>query len=183
MKEERYFTLHMVKRLKATGCGVLLLQKSILREAISEMGEHYLAKAGIMLVKDIDRDDIEFISRTLACNPVAHIDHLTLGDFARAATVEEVQLGSDTVVMITRGEQRGGTATVLLRGSNKLVQDEAERSLHDALCAIRCLTQKRFIGPGGAACEIEVTLHLNELSKTLRGMESYCVCSFAEALD
>ena len=33
------------------------------------------------------------------------------------------------------------TACVLLRGSNKLVLEEADRSLHDALCVIRCLVQ------------------------------------------
>lgn len=29
--------------------------------------------------------------------------------------------------------------TVLMRGSNKLVLDEAERSVHDALCVVRSL--------------------------------------------
>ena len=38
---------------------------------------------------------------------------------------------------------------VLLRGSNKLALDEAERSLHDALCVVRCLVQVR--GLTGAA--------------------------------
>lgn len=38
----------------------------------------------------------------------------------------------------------GRTVTVLMRGSNKLVLEEADRSLHDALCVIRCLVKKRW---------------------------------------
>lgn len=55
-----------------------------------------------------------------------------------------VQLGKGgKVVKITGIEGRGRTATVLLRGSNKLALGEAERSLHDALCVVRCLVQVR----------------------------------------
>jgi chaperonin GroEL (HSP60 family) len=45
---------------------------------------------------------------------------------------------------------QGRTANVLLRGGNKLVLEEAERSLHDALCVIRCLVQKRALITGRA---------------------------------
>merc|ERR1739848_187443 len=88
--EERNYILQLIKKIKSSGCNVILLQKSILRDAISELGEHYLAKAGIMRVKDIDREDIEFISRTLGCVPVAHIEHLTKDKLATAAFVEEM---------------------------------------------------------------------------------------------
>lgn len=37
----------------------------------------------------------------------------------------------------------GRTVTIVLRGSNKLVLEEADRSLHDALCVIRCLVKKK----------------------------------------
>lgn len=35
------------------------------------------------------------------------------------------------------------TVCIVVRGSNKLVIEEAERSIHDALCVIRCLVKKR----------------------------------------
>lgn len=34
----------------------------------------FLAKKGIMVVKDIEREDVEFICKTIGCTPVAHID-------------------------------------------------------------------------------------------------------------
>lgn len=62
--------------------------------------------------------------------------------------------------------------TILCRGSNSLVNnfniikqkykfikviDEAERSLHDALCVVRSLVKNRGLVPGGGVPEIEIS--------------------------
>lgn len=54
-----------------------------------------------------------------------------------ADLVEEVEVGKGRVVKVTGIVNKGRTTTVLLRGSNKLVLEEADRSLHDALCVLR----------------------------------------------
>jgi T-complex protein 1 subunit delta len=46
-------------------------------------------------------------------------------------------------VQITGVANPGKTVSILVRGSNKLVLEEADRSIHDALCVIRCLVKKR----------------------------------------
>mmetsp|Transcript_14743 Transcript_14743/g.41508 ORF Transcript_14743/g.41508 Transcript_14743/m.41508 type:complete len:535 (-) Transcript_14743:230-1834(-) len=183
LKEERNYILGLVKKIKASGCNVLLIQKSILRDATTELSLHYLAKAKIMVIKDIERDDIEFISKTLKCLPVAHIDHLKPEKLGYAELVKEVECGKGRVVKVTGIQNMGKTATVLLRGSNKLVLEEADRSLHDAQCVIRCLINKPKMIVGGAAPEVELTHQLTAWSKTLQGMESFCVRAFAEALE
>ncbi len=48
------------------------------------------------------------------------------------------------------------------------VLEEAERSLHDALCVIRCLVHKRALVPGGAAPEMAVEHALTQWAKTLQ---------------
>ena len=53
----------------------MLIQKSILRDAYNDLALHFLAKLDIMVVTDIDRNDIDFIARTLNLLPVAHVDH------------------------------------------------------------------------------------------------------------
>lgn len=52
----------------------------------------------------------------------------------------------------------GGNKTVciMVRGSNGLIIDEAERSIHDALCVVRSLVKQRGLIPGGGAPEIEL---------------------------
>ena len=61
--------------------------------------------------------------------------------------------------------------------------DEAERSLHDALCVVRALVKKRSLVPGGAAVEMEVASKLLSYSREVFGTDSYCVRGYAEALE
>ncbi|KAI3832283.1 hypothetical protein MKX03_009327 [Papaver bracteatum] len=184
LKEERNYILSMIKKIKATGCNVLLIQKSILRDAVTDLSLHYLAKAKILVVRDVERDEIEFITKTLNCLPIANIEHFREEKLGCADLVEEVPLGDGgKIVKITGIKDMGRTTNVLVRGSNQLVLDEAERSLHDALCVIRCLVNKRYLIAGGGAPEIELSRQLGAWAKVLHGMESYCVRSFAEALE
>ena len=61
--------------------------------------------------------------------------------------------------------------------------EEAERSIHDTLCVIRCLVKKRALIAGSGAPEIELALQLTEYSWTFSGMESYCIRAFADATE
>ena len=61
---------------------------------------------------------------------------------------------------------------MLMRGSNKLVLDEADRSVHDALCVIRSIVKKRYMIAGGGAPEAECALRLTQWAKTLTGESS-----------
>jgi len=56
LKEEKKYIVELCKKIQKSGCNVILLQKSILREAVSELALHFLAKMKVMVVKDIDRD-------------------------------------------------------------------------------------------------------------------------------
>ncbi|KAI4796773.1 hypothetical protein KUCAC02_026770 [Chaenocephalus aceratus] len=184
LREERAYILNMVKQIKKAGCNVLLIQKSILRDALSDLALHFLNKMKIMVVKEIEREDIEFICKTLGTKPIAHIDHFIPEMLGSAELAEEVSLdGSGKLVKITGCASPGKTVTIVVRGSNKLVIEEAERSIHDALCVIRCLVKRRALIAGGGAPEIELAVRLAEYSRTLAGMEAYCVRAYADALE
>ena len=183
LKEERNYIISIIKKIKASGCNVLLIQKSILRDAVTDLSLHYLAKAKILVVRDVEREDVEFICKTVGCQPVANVEQLTPEKLGHADLVKEVACGGEKVVKVTGIQNMGKTVSVLCRGSNKLVIEEADRSLHDALCVIRCLVQKRFLICGGGAPEVEVSQQLGKWSRTLSGMEAVCVKAFAEALE
>lgn len=99
LKEEKRYILDLVKKIIATGCNVILLQKSILREAISDLALHFLAKKKIMVIKDIDRDQIDFIARTISATPVAHIDQFTKEKLGRAGLVCEESAGASEKIV------------------------------------------------------------------------------------
>ncbi|CAI4232984.1 unnamed protein product [Auanema sp. JU1783] len=184
LKEERAYLLDLCKQIKKAGCNVLLIQKSILRDAVNELSLHFLAKMKIMVVKDIEREDIEFYSKILGCRPVASVDHFVPEALGTADLVEEIPTGGDGKVIKVTGVQNPGQAvSILLRGSNKLVLEEADRSLHDALCVIRCLVKRKALLPGGGAPEMEIAVKLRQLAQSQAGATQYCWRAFAEALE
>merc|ERR1712054_637212 len=159
LREEKQYILKICKKIQKSGCNVLLIQKSILRDAVNDLALHFLAKMKIMVIRDIERDEVEFICKSLSCQPVASIDHFEPSKLGAAAMCAETQVGSGKVVKVTGIGNMGRISTVLLRGSNKMLLDEAERSFHDSLCATRCLVKKQFLICGGGAPEIELAIH------------------------
>lgn len=183
LKEERAYILNIVKQIKKSGCNVLLVQKSILRDAVSDLAIHFLDKIKVMVIKDIEREDIEFVCKTLGCRPIASLDHFLPENLVAADLIEEVPSGNNKFVKITGIQNHGRTISIVVRGSNKLVLEEAERSIHDALCVVRCLVKKRALIAGGGAPEIEMALRLASHSNTLEGVDAYCFRAFADAME
>lgn len=125
-----------------------------------------------MVVKDIEREEVEFISKTINAVPIAHIDQMKPEKLGTAALCAEERLADDSLVFkITGVPSQNATTTILVRGSNGLVIDEAERSLHDALCVVRSLVKKKGLIPGGGAPEIEISQRLAKYSKSCEGVE------------
>lgn len=147
LKEERTYLLNMVKKIKKAKCNVLLIQKSILRDAVNDLSLHFLAKLGILCVKDIERDEVEFVCKSTGCKPIADVDSFTEDKLASADLVEEVSSLGSRIVKVTgvktSGPSAPKTVSIVCRGANSLILDEAERSLHDAQCVLRCLVKKK----------------------------------------
>ena len=101
LREERAYILNLGKQIKKTGLNVLLIQKSILRDAFSDLALHFLNKTKIMVVKDVGKEDIVFICKTIGTKPVAHIDQFTADMLGSAELAEEVNLdGSGKLLKI-----------------------------------------------------------------------------------
>jgi T-complex protein 1 subunit delta len=185
LREERTITAKMVKQIKATGCNVLLVQKSILRDAVTTLSLDFCAKAKIMVVKDIERDDIEFISKMIGLEPVASLDAFTSDKLGVASSVVEQSMGEQGSLVRFTGlkQSAGGCVSVLVRASNVLLLDEVERSFHDALCVVRSLVKKKAIMAGGGAPEMEVAQKLSVKARSIGGIHAFCMEHFAEALE
>jgi len=183
IKEERQYILNLCKKIKKTGCNVLLIQKSILRDAVNDLSLNFLSRLKILVVKDIERDEIEFLSKSLGCKPVADIEAFTEDKLGYADVVDEVSKAETKVVKMMGVRNMGKTVSIIAMGSNSLVLEECERSLHDALCVVRCLVKKRALIAGGGAPEIHVSRMLAQYAQSLKGMEQYCFQAYADALE
>lgn len=186
LKEERTYLLNMVKKIQKTKCNVLLIQKSILRDAVNDLSLHFLSRLKIMAIKDIERDEVEFLCKSTGCKPIANIDTFTEDKLGSADLVEEVQSSGARYVKITgirTAATQNQTVSIVARGANSLILDEADRSIHDALCVIRCLVKKKALIAGGGAPEIEVAQQLAKQARELTGTEAICWKAFADAME
>lgn len=186
LKEERTYLLNMVKKISKAKCNVLLIQKSILRDAVNEMSLNFLQRLKILAIKDVERDEIEFICKSTGCKPIANIDSFTEDKLGQADLVEEISSSGARYVKITgikTANTQTQTVSIVARGANTLVLDEADRSLHDALCVIRSLVKKRAMIVGGGAPEIEIANQLSKQSLTFSGTEQICWKAFADAME
>ncbi|KAI5290019.1 T-complex protein 1 subunit delta [Ascosphaera acerosa] len=262
IKEERTYLLNLVKKIAKTKCNVLLIQKSILRDAVNDISLHFLSRLKIACIKEIERDEVEFICKSLGCKPIANIDSFTEDKLALADLVEEVNSNGSrytkisgirsapapaTVVPATTAGPAAAapgsaaaaaaaaattagptgaattaaagsahaaapssastttssststaaatttsstattaqqqTVSIIARGANSLVLDEVDRSLHDALCVMRCLVKKHALIVGGGAPEIEIAHRLAQIARERSGTEAICFKAFADAME
>merc|ERR1711988_785742 len=137
LKEERKYILDLCKKIQKSGCNVLLVQKSILRDAVNELSLHFLAKMKILVVTDIERTDVEFICKTCGCLPIANADTIHPEKLGSAALVQEVGVGEAKVVKVPGVPNHGKTVTILCRPptSSFSTSQSAPSMMRSASCA------------------------------------------------
>ncbi|RLE50143.1 MAG: thermosome subunit [Candidatus Methanomethylicota archaeon] len=177
LDEEATMLRNMVDKLASVGANVVIVQKGI-----DDIAQHYLAKKGILAVRRAKRSDIEALARASGARIVTALDDLTPEDLGYAELVEERKVGKDKMVFI-EGCKNPRAVTILVRGGSDRMVDEAERSIHDALCVVRNIIQDARMVPGGGAVEAEVAHRLREWARTLSGREQLAALKFAEAIE
>merc|ERR1712087_673310 len=101
-----------------------------------------------------------------------------------AGKIKELALGTmDDKVLVIEECANTKTVTIFLRGGNKMIIEEAKRSLHDAICVVRNLVRDNRIVYGGGAAEVTCSLHVAREADKISTLEQYAMRSFADALD
>jgi T-complex protein 1 subunit epsilon len=86
-------------------------------------------------------------------------------------------------MLVIEGCESSNAVTVLIRGGNKMIVEEAKRSLHDAMCVVRNLIKDNRVVYGGGSAEIACSLAVSAFADTVPGIEQYAIRAFADALD
>jgi thermosome len=154
----------------------------ITQKGIDEVAQHFLAKKGIMAVRRVKRSDLEKLEYATGGKIVSSVRDLTPDDLGFAKLVEERKVGNDKMIFV-EGCPNPKAVTILLRGANDMVLDEAERSLNDALHVLRNVLRKPMIVPGGGAVEVELAMRLRKFAESLGGKEQLAVEAYADALE
>jgi len=151
------------------------------RQLIYDYPDQLFADAGIMAIEHADFDGIERLSKVLGAEIVSTFDQpgkVTLGS---CKLIEEIILGEEKLLKFS-GVKQGEACTVVLRGATKMIVDESERSLHDALCVLTQTVKETRTVFGGGCSEMRMARHVEELAARTAGKEALAIEGFGRAL-
>ena len=138
------------------------------RQLIYNYPEQLLADAGVMVIEHADFDGMERLSAVLGAEIVSTFDDPSSTVLGSCASIEEVMIGEDKVIKFA-GCQRNEACSIILRGSGNHILDEAERSLHDAICVLISAVKNHRTIYGGGNAEMRMALAVQELANTVEG--------------
>ena len=177
LQQEETMLKDMVKKIAEKDANVLICQKGI-----DDLAQHFLARKGILTVRRAKKSDMEKLAKATGGKVVTNLDDFATEDLGYAKLVEERKIGDDKMTFV-EGCKNPRSVAILIRGGTERIVEEAERSIHDALCVVRDVVQEPKIVAGGGAPELEVAKALKEYADTLPGREALAVQQFAEALE
>ena len=142
------------------------------RQLIYNYPEELLAQKGIMVIEHADFDGIERLAAATGAEILSTFDNaerseLVLGECKR---IEEILIGEDKLIKFS-GTKKGEACTVVLRGASTHILDEAERSLHDALCVLTDTVKSTKVVYGGGHTEMKMSIACDQLAKTVKGKQ------------
>jgi len=171
--------LQMIQQVKDSGANLAICQWGFDDEA-----NHLLLQNELPAVRWVGGPEIELIAIATGGRIVPRFSELSPEKLGSAGKVRELSFGTTKEhMLVIEGCQNSKAVTIFLRGGNKMICGEAERSIHDALCVVRNLVRDNRIVYGGGACEIACSIAVSEAADQCPSMEQYAMRSFAQALE
>lgn len=135
-----------VEKIAKHGCNVF-----INRQLIYNYPEQLFSMKGIMAIEHADFEGVERLSLVTGGEIASTFDCPGETKLGYCDLIEEIMIGEDRLLKFS-GVALGEACTIVLRGATQTILDEAERSLHDALCVLQqTVKDQRSINGGGAA--------------------------------
>ncbi|KAI5449703.1 T-complex protein 1 subunit epsilon [Naganishia albida] len=176
---EREKFLDMIKMVKDTGANLVICQWGFDDEA-----NHLLMQNDLPAVRWVGGPEIELIAIATNGRIVPRFEDLTADKLGTAGIVRELSFGTTREKMLVIEECANSRAvTVFVRGSNKMIIDEAKRALHDAICVVRNIVRDNRVVYGGGAAEICASIAVAKAADDIPTIEQYAMRAFAQALD
>lgn len=177
-QEQEYFTT-MVQQVKDSGANLVICQWGFDDEA-----NHLLLQNHLPAVRWVGGVELELIAIATGGRIVPRFSELSPEKLGHAGMVREVAFGTTKERMLVIEDcAKSQAVTILVRGGNKMIVDEAKRSLHDAMCVARNLIKNNRVVYGGGSAEISSSIAVREHADKTMGVEQYAIRGFADALE
>eukprot|EP01006_Ploeotia_vitrea_P055669 TRINITY_DN68022_c5_g5_i2.p1 TRINITY_DN68022_c5_g5~~TRINITY_DN68022_c5_g5_i2.p1 ORF type:complete len:536 (-),score=69.73 TRINITY_DN68022_c5_g5_i2:830-2392(-) len=177
-QEQEYFK-NMVKLCKDSGATLVCCQWGFDDEA-----NHLLMTNKLPAIRWVGGVELELLAIATGARIVPRFEELSADKLGVAGSVKEVGFGTtkDRMVFIENCKN-SKAVTIFVRGGNKMIVEEAKRSIHDALCVVRNLVRDSRIVYGGGHAEMCCSIAVEKAAKQVATIEYHALSAFASALD
>ena len=151
------------------------------RQLIYNFPEQIFTEAGVVTIEHADFDGIERLAAVTGGELTSTFDHPELVTLGECDVIEEVMIGEDKVLRFG-GCKSGDACTIVLRGASSHLLEEAERSLHDALCVLISTVKEPRTICGGGCTEILMAQAIDKKVEETPGKKALAMEAFAKAL-
>eukprot|EP00043_Microstomoeca_roanoka_P000790 m.29113 g.29113 ORF g.29113 m.29113 type:complete len:535 (+) comp10506_c0_seq1:85-1689(+) len=169
----------MIQQVKDTGANLVLCQWGF-----DDEPNHMLLQNDLPAVRWVGGPEMELVAIATNGRIVPRFSELSAEKLGKAGSVKEINFGTtqDTMLVIEECEN-SKAVTIFVRGGNKMIIEEAKRSLHDAICVVRNLIRDNRVVYGGGAAEIACGLAVQKEADKVSSLEQYAMRGFVEALE
>uniref|UniRef100_A0A8C9H1R3 T-complex protein 1 subunit beta n=1 Tax=Piliocolobus tephrosceles TaxID=591936 RepID=A0A8C9H1R3_9PRIM len=151
------------------------------RQLIYNYPEQLFGAAGVMAIEHADFAGVERLALVTGGEIASTFDHPELVKLGSCKLIEEVMIGEDKLIHFS-GVALGEACTIVLRGATQQILDEAERSLHDALCVLAQTVKDSRTVYGGGCSEMLMAHAVTQLANRTPAKEAVAMESNAKAL-
>uniref|UniRef100_A0A7S1IE80 T-complex protein 1 subunit alpha n=1 Tax=Eutreptiella gymnastica TaxID=73025 RepID=A0A7S1IE80_9EUGL len=177
-------TKERILKIIAAGANVILTTKGI-----DDVCMKYMVEAGVIGVRRCKKDDLKRIAKATGGTILVSLasieqdgeETFDASNLGTAAAVVEERFADDEC-LIVKGGLKHTQSSIILRGANSFMLDEMERSMNDALQAVKRTLESTAVCPGGGAVETALAIYLENFAHTLGSREQQAIAEFAEAL-
>ena len=139
-QEQKYFR-DMIQKIKDSGSNLVICQWGFDDEA-----NHLLLQQDLPAVRWVGGVEIEHGAIATGGRIVARVEELGPDKLGTAGSVKQISLGTNNSrrqerILVLEDCANQKAVTVLVRGGNQMIVEEAKRSLHDAMCVVRNLVK------------------------------------------
>jgi len=179
---ESDITKERIKKILDAGANVVLTTGGI-----DDLCLKYFVEAKAVAVRRCKRVDLKRIAKATGGTLVSSLANLEGEEsfeasfLGEAASVSQERICDDELIVI-KGTKGRSAASIILRGPNDFYCDEMERSVHDALCAVKRVLESKSVVVGGGAVEAALSIYLENFATTLSSREQLAIAEFARSL-
>eukprot|EP01038_Epipyxis_sp_PR26KG_P014882 gene14882-20014_t len=151
------------------------------RQLIYNFPEQIFTEAGVISIEHADFDGVERLAAVTGGEIASTFDRPDLVVLGECKLIDEIMVGEDRLIRFS-GCKSGTACTIILRGASSHLLDEAERSLHDALCVLTETIKETRVVCGGGCMEMLMATAIDKQIPTVAGKQALAMEGFSRAL-